>query len=322
MGILTAIGHERADLWSGTNRRSYVPKESSSSVSSVATFTRRHMSTLVSPLYGCRAAGMDWSRGGLADAGFEGFVQFEELSGRRGLKKRLDEYRRHGAGEPVDHWGGRYVRQLQQRSGWTLGLEPERRHDLSTSRQSPTSANELHEVLFFTGGSPRVAALRVEVEPQSQRAATRPMPVRGGYIGAKQKYFISGDSMALTRVFVSYDYDNDSFLKEALIAQSRNDDSPFYVADWSIKIASSTWKDEAKRRIRASDVVVVMCGTQTHTATGVATEVSIAQEEDISYFLLKGYRNLACAKPTTAWASDKMYNWTWDNLKLLIGGSR
>lgn len=133
---------------------------------------------------------------------------------------------------------------------------------------------------------------------------------------------IEGEAMAKTQVFVSFDYDNDSFLKEALIGQSRLEGSPFDVVDQSIKVASPGWKDEARRRIRRCDVVAVMCGTQTHRAVGVAYEVTVAQEEGIPYFLLQGYADKTCTKPTTAKSGDKMYRWTWPNLKTLIGGGR
>ena len=126
----------------------------------------------------------------------------------------------------------------------------------------------------------------------------------------------------VTRVFISYDYDNDNDLKTLLVGQSKHPDSPFVIADWSIKVASATWKAEARRRIRASDVVAVICGHHTQGATGVAAEVSIAQEERVPYFLLAGRAAGINRRPTTAKATDKLYNWTWPNLKRLIAGSR
>ena len=129
--------------------------------------------------------------------------------------------------------------------------------------------------------------------------------------------------MAKKRVFVSFDYDNDATLKEFLVGQSKNEDSPFELADWSIKeTIDENWKKHARTRIRSVDVVAVICGENTHTATGVSAEVKIAQDESVPYFLLKGYSGKTCVKPIAAKSTDKIYSWTWDNLKALIGGGR
>ena len=128
--------------------------------------------------------------------------------------------------------------------------------------------------------------------------------------------------MAKVRCFVSFDYDNDANLKDLLIGQSKYEGSPFEISDWSIKEASSDWKDKARMRIRNSEVVIVICGKNTDKATGVATELSIAREEAKDYFLLAGYSNGSYKKPISAKSSDEVYKWTWDNLKELIHGGR
>ena len=66
----------------------------------------------------------------------------------------------------------------------------------------------------------------------------------------------------------------------------------------------------------------MLCGVHTGTATGVSAELTIAREEKKPYFLLWGRKDKECKKPKSALASDKIYKWTWDNLKKLIGGNR
>ncbi|MBP0622932.1 TIR domain-containing protein [Cupriavidus consociatus] len=129
--------------------------------------------------------------------------------------------------------------------------------------------------------------------------------------------------MAKKRVFISFDYDHDETLKTFLVGQAKNEDSPFEFADWSIKEhINDDWKAKARTRIKSVDVVCVICGEHTDTATGVSAEVKIAQEEGVSYFLLQGYADKTCKKPKAAKDTDKLYKWTWDNLKKLVGGAR
>lgn len=129
--------------------------------------------------------------------------------------------------------------------------------------------------------------------------------------------------MARAKMFVSFDYDHDSDLKILLVGQSKHSDTPFDIWDSSVKEhIDGDWIAKVRRKISGVDVVCVLCGEYTHTARGVGIELQQAKEVGTPYFLLAGYSNKTCRKPTTASDSDKLYKWTWDNLKKLIHGDR
>lgn len=125
------------------------------------------------------------------------------------------------------------------------------------------------------------------------------------------------------RAFISFDFDHDEGVKTMLAGQAKLPDSPFDFKDASVKEPlTGDWKEKVRRRMDNIDVVIALCGEHTHKASGVAAELTIAQEKDKSYFLLKAYPDKTCTKPTSAKSSDKVYKWTWPNLKTLIGGGR
>ncbi|WP_370300222.1 TIR domain-containing protein [Abyssibacter sp.] len=125
------------------------------------------------------------------------------------------------------------------------------------------------------------------------------------------------------RAFISFDYDNDAGAKLMLAGQAKKPDSPFDFKDNSVKDhLTGDWEEKVRRRMDNVDVVIVLCGTNTHTAKGVAAELRIAKDKKKSHFLLAAYSDKPCTKPTSASSADKVYNWTWPNLKRLIAGAR
>jgi hypothetical protein len=129
--------------------------------------------------------------------------------------------------------------------------------------------------------------------------------------------------MVKERVFISFDVDHDEDTKIMLAGQAKHPDSPFDFKDASVKEPlTGDWKDKVRRRMDNVDLVIVLCGEHTDTASGVSAELTIAQEKNKDYFLLAAYADKYCKKPTSAKSSDNIYKWTWDNLKALIGGAR
>ena len=129
--------------------------------------------------------------------------------------------------------------------------------------------------------------------------------------------------MAKTKVFISFDFDHDEELKNLFVGQAKHDDTPFEITDVSVKqTLFGDWKEKARQKIKNAEQVVVICGEYTHTASGVSAEVKMAQEENKPYFLLKGRNNKTCTKPVAAKVSDTIYNWTWENVRILLNGGR
>jgi hypothetical protein len=117
-----------------------------------------------------------------------------------------------------------------------------------------------------------------------------------------------------TRVFISFDFDRDEDLKNLLVGQARNEDSPFEIADWSVKEPlDGDWESKVRTRIRQVEQVAVICGHDTDTATGVSAELLIARDEDRPYFLLAGRASGTNKKPQSALEADKLYKWTVGN---------
>jgi hypothetical protein len=129
--------------------------------------------------------------------------------------------------------------------------------------------------------------------------------------------------MSKLRAFVSFDVDNDESIKHFLIGQSKLPDSPFEFKDNSVKEhLTGDWKEKVSRRMDNVDVVIILCGSNTNKATGVAAELQITLDKKKPYFLLAAYSDKTCVPPAGTPAGVKIYKWTWDNLKALLSGRR
>lgn len=121
-----------------------------------------------------------------------------------------------------------------------------------------------------------------------------------------------------TRVFISFDYDHDGDLRTMLVGQSRHKDTPFEIADWSIKLASRSWRREARDRIRRCDVVIAICGHHTGHTAGVTEEIAIARGQGKPVYLLQGRRDWVTKPKGCLWT--RVYRWTYPNLRALTTG--
>jgi len=120
------------------------------------------------------------------------------------------------------------------------------------------------------------------------------------------------------KVFVSFDFDNDSGIKNFVMSQAKLPTSPFSGADWSMEEAAPqhNWEAEAERRIKQCDIVLVMVGKQTYRASGVLKEVEFARKHNVQIAQIIAYKDLI--NPNAVENAGRLYRWNLDNLRTLL----
>ena len=120
----------------------------------------------------------------------------------------------------------------------------------------------------------------------------------------------------MKRIFISFAIEDQKY-RDFLVAQSKNESSPFEFVDMSVKEAwKSDWKDKCTTKIRSCDGVIGLISKNTPSASGELFELECAYDEYIPVMLM--YIN--DDRPTLpSFLNNKRVNiWSWNNLKSFI----
>lgn len=116
--------------------------------------------------------------------------------------------------------------------------------------------------------------------------------------------------MSKKRVFISFAIE-DRHLRDLLIGQSRNHQSPFEFVDMSVKEPwNFQWKSNCRTKIKGCDGLLAIITKLTKNAEGQLWEIKCAKEENIPH---RGIRGNPDDKTTTV-ENIRITNWTWENI--------
>ena len=125
----------------------------------------------------------------------------------------------------------------------------------------------------------------------------------------------------MKKIFISFDYDNDKDIRGSLKEQLESRSFGFHVQDFSLTTPiDEKWKRNVRLIIKQCDFVIFLCGRNTGDAKGVSAEWTIAKEENVKYFLLKGRKKYGVQRPHDASKSEIIHKWSIKNLKKLLNG--
>lgn len=130
----------------------------------------------------------------------------------------------------------------------------------------------------------------------------------------KRKSSKRRSSESKKKIFVSFAIEDKKY-RDFLVAQAKNERSPFTFVDMSVKEpwTQKIWKDKCREKIQKCDGMIVLLSKNTWHSSGARWEVKCAKEERVPVIGMHVKKGDKGAKPPEL-NGKKVIDWTWDNL--------
>lgn len=120
--------------------------------------------------------------------------------------------------------------------------------------------------------------------------------------------------MSKNRIFISFAIE-DANLRDLLVGQAKNENSPFEFVDMSVKKPwDSQWKTNCRVKIKGCDGMLIIVTKNTKNADGQLWEVKCAGEEGIPRRGIWGYSDNRPISLPKELEGIRVVNWTWPNI--------
>lgn len=116
------------------------------------------------------------------------------------------------------------------------------------------------------------------------------------------------------KIFVSFAIEDKKY-RDFLVAQAKNERTPFSFVDMSAKEPweEKVWKDKCRAKIQKCDGMIMLLSKNTWHAGGARWEVKCAREERVPVIGMHIKKGDKGAKPPEL-NGKKVIDWSWDNL--------
>ncbi|HEX8327439.1 MAG TPA: TIR domain-containing protein [Hymenobacter sp.] len=120
------------------------------------------------------------------------------------------------------------------------------------------------------------------------------------------------------RVFISFAVEDNEY-RGHLVSQAKQNRSPFYFIDMSVKRPwdEAEWRKKCRSRIKGCDGVIVLLSNYTYHASGARWEMKCANETGVKMIGMRIRKSDTSAVPPEL-EGKPVITWNWNNLERFV----